>query len=325
MSAAGMCRRGGPRLVPGTVVVLFLASLYLSGAVGVSSADGSIVDPVEFSPPAFVPGEVVTAYVRLDPGAARWSEASQVSGFSDAGEDGPSVLSAALESRKGAPLLVVRFSAWRAGPGFLPEFSIGGLDIPRLRFECGSALAAGDLRAPEALPQLDYPGLYTRLYLIGGALLVSVVVGLAAVAKAIPWLRALRSRWAFTRARKEFDELLDRLAAGGQGPAAWAELCHGVRRFSGLRAGLDLGAMTASEVLALPEGAIPGDVGLDVAALLAAGDAVRFAGNRDRQLGGSVEQARLIAARIDEAVVAAAAARRQARVPDSRPRERKPS
>jgi len=183
--------------------------------------------------------------------------------------------------------------------------AVGGLDIPRIRFECGSILADGDFSAPEPMPQLDLPGLYTRIYVLAGLLLVAVIAGVAAVTKGAPWLRAFKARRAFARARREFDELLDRLATAAAGPEVWAELCAGLRSFAGLRIGTDLCAMTASEVMALPAGTVPGDAGGDLAGILAMGDEARFAGKHELRPGAGVELARSVANRIDEALPAA--------------------
>jgi hypothetical protein len=267
----------------------------------IASAEGVSTGRVEFVPASFVPGQLVTLYATLDPGDARWAEATPGAVSVDAGENGPSVLSVAMEKRSGAPLLVVRFVAWRAGPGFLPAMTVGGLESPRIRFECVSALADGDLRSPEPLPQLEPPGLYARLYLLGGALLVVIVAGLAAATKAAPWFRALAAKRAFAAARREFDESLAMIAGIGSQTAAWAELCSVVRRFVGLRSGKDWSALTASEVESLPEDAAPGGVLGDVASILATGDAVRFAGRRDSPIGAGVSLAGSIADRLDEA------------------------
>jgi len=283
-----------------------VASIILAAVCGAAYAEGAAVGRLEFSPPSFVPGELVTAYATLDPQGARWAEAAPGPITVDAGENGPSVLSVAMEKRSGDPVLVVRFAAWRAGPGFLPAMSVGGLAVPRIRFDCGSALAGGDLRSPDPLPQLDPPGLYARLYLLGGALLVAAVVGIGAVAKAAPWFRALAAKRAFSLARRQFDESLKRIAGVEPEATAWAELCSAVRRFVGLRAGGDWNALTASEVEALPDDAAPGGVRADVAALLADGDAIRFARMRGSSLAEGVGLAASIADRLDEACIAAA-------------------
>lgn len=282
---------------------LLAAIVFKTAAALAAGAQELVVGPLEFSPLSFVPGVVVTAVAILDPGASPWFAEAVESGFPEPGESAPRVLSVALEKRKGSPLLVVRFVAWRAGPGYLPDMSVGGLDIPRLRFDCGSALADGDLGAPEPLPQLNLPGLYTRLYVLAGLLLVAVIAGITAATRAAPWFRAFKARRAYARARREFDELLDRLAAAPAGPAAWAELCAGLRNFAGLRMDTDLNAMTASEVLALPAGSVPGGVGAELAGILAMGDEARFAGKRDVRPGAGVELARSVAARIDEALI----------------------
>jgi len=286
---------------------LLLALVFLAGSAVIASAQGVVTGMPEFSPPVFVPGEAVTVIAMVDPGTLPWTVATIPTGFTEAGESGPQVLSVALENRKGSPLLVVRFIAWRAGPGYLPAITIGGLDMPRIRFDCQSTLTEGNFEAPEPMPQLDMPGLYTKLYVLAGLLLVAALAGIAAVTKVAPWFRAFKARRAYARARREFDELLDRLDKASAGPAAWAALCAGLRTFAGLRMDADLSAMTASEVLRLPAGTVPGDACGDLAGILAMGDEARFAGNRDLQPASGIRLARALADRIDSAPLAAGA------------------
>lgn len=286
--------------------LLFALAILAASAVSVS-AQGVATGTPEFSPPVFVPGEVVTVIALIDPGTLPWTVATIPSGFTEGGEAGPQVLSVALENRKGSPLLVVRFVPWRAGPGYLPGMTIGGLEIPRIRFDCQSALTDGNFEAPEPMPQLDMPGLYTKLYVLAGLLLVAVLAGIAAVTKVSPWFRVFKARRAYARARREFDELLDRLAKASAGPAVWAELCAGLRTFAGIRTGTDLSAMTASEVQCLPAGTVPGDARGDLAGILAMGDEARFAGNRNLQPASGIRLARALADRIDAALLAAEA------------------
>ncbi len=289
-----------------------LIAFAVQAAVLSAASWGDVPGSVEFSPPTFVPGEVVTVVSMLDPGTSPWQAGLLEAGLPDSGDSGPQVLSVALEARRGSPLLVVRFIAWRAGPGYLPEMSVGGLDIPRIRFDCQSTLMDGNFKAPEPLPQLDLPGLYTRIYVLAGLLLLSALAGIAAITKLTPWFKAYKARRAYARARREFDELLDRLAVAVAEPAAWAELCTGLRNFAGLRAGIDLSAMTAAEVLALPADSVPGNTGGDLAAILAMGDEARFSGRRDMRPGAGVALARSMADRIDEALLAAQAPGRNA-------------
>lgn len=264
-------------------------------------AQGAVVGSPEFSPPVFLPGEVVTLVATIDPGNLSWEASTIQSGFAEPGESGPQLLSVALEERKNSPLLMVRFVAWHAGPGYLPEMTIGRLVIPRIRFECQSALSDGNLKAPVPLPQLDLPGLYTSIYVLAGVLLIALVLGIMMVTRTVPWFKALQARRAYARVRREFDELLNRLARTAAGPDVWAELCAGLRKFASSRMDTDLSALTASEVLALPAGTVPGDAGVDLAGILAMGDEVRFAGNQHVQSATGIERARSVADRIDEA------------------------
>ena len=244
-----------------------------------ASAGPAIPGPVEFEPATFVPGEVVTLYSRLEPGAAAWHEETVSSGFVEPVGREPRILSAAIEKRSGSPLLVVSFVAWKPGTGQLSELSVGGLEIPRMRFECGSALSGGDTSPPQPMPQLDPPGLYARLYMIGGTFIIALFAAAIAATKAVPWFKARLRRWSFAAARRELDAMLGRIAGGIAqgvgGPAAWAELCSGLRHFAGLRSGTDWMPLTASELSLLPRDAMPGGVGHDAAALFSMGDEVR--------------------------------------------------
>jgi len=268
---------------------------------------------VEFSPATFVPGEVVTVFARLLVGSNTWKEETVSSGFPEADASSVRILSVALEKRSGEPLLVIRFVPWQAGPGQMPEFVVGGIGIPRVRFECASALAAGGAAVPLAQAQFDPPGLYARIYILGGIFLVIVIAGIVAFTKARPWWQALLARWAFTKARREFDALLDEiekaaaktLALGSTGAVApeWAALCGGMRKFLGFRAGYDWSALTAMEVSALPLDAPTGIVVKESAEILTMGDQARFAGATGLDLRSAVTAARALAKKLDESLV----------------------
>jgi hypothetical protein len=283
---------------PGVAAILVACCLVVCQAVAAGPATPG---PPEFEPATFVPGDVVTLYSRLEAGAATWRVETVSSGFVEPPGREPQILSAAIEKRSGAPLLVVRFVPWRPGTGQLPELTVGGLEIPRIRFECGSALSGGDSSPPRPMPQLDPPGLYARLYAIGGAFIVAVLAAVIAVTKAVPWLRSMLWRWSFAAARRDLDDMLARLAGGAGGPDAWAELCSGLRRFVGLRSLADWMPLTPSEISLLPGDATPGGVGQDAAILLSMGDEARFAGGPGLDIRAGVETARSIADRLDAA------------------------
>ncbi|GAB1456188.1 MAG: hypothetical protein RBT62_03920 [Spirochaetia bacterium] len=292
------------------------ASLVCSGMPGLCGlpalgaqayGDEASLVSLEFKPASFLPGDVVTIYARLEPGDVEWSEATRSDGFPDTGAMGPQVLSVSIEKRSGEPLLILRFVPWKAGPSYIPELSIAGLRIPRIRFDCETALVPGEAKPLQAMAQMEYPGIYSRLYIVGGALIVACLLGVTMLARIGPYMRELRARLALARSRRVFDETLRRLAERGRGAsvgadsdaAAWAELCSAVRQFTGLRSGTDWGALTSSEVEALPDDAAPGGVRPDLARLFAAGDAVRFAGDRKPSLKDALVLAASIADRLD--------------------------
>jgi len=284
-----------------------LAAIAISLLLCTRAFSDGLVSPeelahVEFSPVSYVPGDVVTAYLRLQPGAGSWKEETITSGFPEPEPFGVRVLSVALEERSGDPLLLIRFVPWQAGPGLLPELVLGSIEIPRIRFECGSSLLAGGTEPPVFQPQLDPPGLYARLYVTGGVLLVLVLAGIVIVTKVRPWWRSLLASRAFARARREFDALLDEIARTGKGAAAWAALSSGLRSFVGFRVGTDWSALTSGEVAALPSDSAAGLVAQESAVLLSIGDQARFAGATDLDLCSGVEAARKIARKLDVAL-----------------------
>jgi hypothetical protein len=185
--------------------------------------------------------------------------------------------------------------------------SVGGLMTPPLKYSCSSALAEGGTEPPQALGQIDPPGLFTRLYLIGGIALFSAVVLVIGAVRLVPWLRSLKARKAFARVRRDYDELLVRLEREKVDPAAWTDLCAGLRLFLSLRTGLDWLAVTSVEAADLPVDCAPGQVQPEAAAILAMGDEARFAGRHGLDLHHAITTARSIGDRLDAALAPARA------------------
>jgi len=289
------------------VALLLVATAAMAQGPDSGRAVPVVIEAVRFDPPVFAPGARVTVELSAQPLKAAWTEVTLSGGFADPGRFGPQILSAAVTRRgglgrdAGAPVITVRFVAWKPGPGSLPALTLGGLLIPPVRFECQSSLAPGDRRPPEPLPQLEPPGLYAQLYMLGGAVILVALGAILFVTKMVPWLRAIADRWAYAQARKEFDAMLERLERGAGSAADWAVLCSGLRRFAGSRARLDLSAMTGSELAALGTDALPGGAGPETAALLVAGDDVRFGGRRNARLADAAARARALADVLDAA------------------------
>jgi hypothetical protein len=290
------------------VIAAFLLAPWPAFSDGLASP--AELAQVEFSPASFVVGEVVTVYARLLVGSDTWKEETVSSGFPEPGASGAQLVSLALERRSGDPLLIIKFVPWQAGPGLLPELVVGGIGIPRVRFECTSALTGTEL--PVSQPQLDPHGLYARLYILGGIFLVMVIAGILLVARARPWWQAIVGKWAFAKARREFDALLDELERVAAKPSGqvrtgkvapeWAALCGGLRKFLGSRAGFDWSALTAMEVSALPLDAPTGIVVKESAEILYLGDQARFAGATGLDLKSTVAAARAMAKKLDDAL-----------------------
>ncbi|MFH2114958.1 MAG: hypothetical protein ABIJ86_10690 [Spirochaetota bacterium] len=263
------------------------------------------VTGTEFEPPEFVPGDRVSLVARFDPDGLSWDDARETAGFPDPGEAGPTVLSAAIERRSGAPVLIVVFIPWRAGRGQLPALGVGGLAFPVIAFEAMSALGA-DLAPPVAWPQLEPPGLRIRVYIVSGLLLAIVVGILLFMSVVLPWLRRLMARWSFIRIRREFDARLV-LLDGDTGVVAdaWALLCSSLRWFLEARTSLPWLCMTPSESAAVREASIPPELVSEASRLLHEGDEVRFAGRQDADLSAGLSSARSIADRLDQVLAPA--------------------
>ncbi len=287
------------------VMVVFL--LALTAAVPAQLC----VTGMEYDPPDFVPGDRVSLVARFDPAGLPWDDARETAGFPDPGEAGPTVLSAAIERRSGAPVLVVVFIPWKAGRGQLPALEVGGLAFPAISFETLTSLG-GDLTPPVARPQLEPPGLRVRVYVASGLLLAIVVGILVFVSIVLPWLRQLMARWTFVRIRRDFDARLA-LLDGDSGVAAdaWALLCSSLRWFLEARTGLPWLSMTPSESANLRDATIGHELVVEASQLLLEGDEVRFAGKQDADLPAGLSSARSIADRLDQALVPVRAPARQ--------------
>ena len=260
------------------------------------------VTGLEFDPPDFVPGDRVSLVARFDPAGLPWDDARVAAGFPDPGETGPTILSAAVERRSGAPVLVVVFIPWQAGRGQVPALSVGGLAFPALPYGAGSALGA-DLSAPVARPQLEPPGLRFRVYMVTGLLLSIAVAALVFVSAVLPWFRRLMARWGFARIRREFDARLALLDGySGAREEAWALLCSSLRWVLEARTALPWLSMTPAEAAAVRDASISPELVAQSSRVLLEGDQVRFAGRQDADLHSGLSGARNIADRLDQAL-----------------------
>lgn len=260
---------------------------------------------IEFEPPDFVPGDKVNLVARFDSAGLPWNDVRELGGFPEPVEEGPTVLSAAVERRSGAPVLVVVFIPWKAGRGQLPALSVGGLAFSAIPYEARSALGA-DLAAPGARPQLEPPGLRLRVYVATGLLLASLVGALVFVSAVLPWFRRLMSSWAFNRIRREFDARLALLEGGAVAmELAWALLCSSLRWFLEARTALPWLSMTPAEAGAVQDASIDSKLVAEASLILLEGDEVRFAGRQDADLETGLSCAKSIADRLDRVLAPA--------------------
>lgn len=270
------------------------------------AAPAAAVGLPEFQPKSFVPGQAVTAYVLLDAAGASWHEESLTpSQPKPSGNDAQDLLSVSIKVRSGMPLLAVRFIAWRPGRGQLPSVTVGGLVTPGVPFSCGTALADGNDAPPVAMGQLEPEDARLKIYLSGGAVLALGVALFAAASNLGPALRALKERRAFAAARKDIDRVIAELSGSPGRPEDWSALCASLRRFVGIRTGIDWIAITSGEAKALPQDAIPGMTQPEASEVLAMGDRARFAVEFGEDFGKALTLAGSVAARIDDAVLKA--------------------
>jgi hypothetical protein len=261
------------------------------------------VTGTEFDPPDFVAGDRVSLVARFDAAGLAWDDVRKTAGFPDPGEAGPTVLSAVIERRSGAPVLVVQFIPWKAGRGQLPTLVVGGLSFPSISFEAMSSLGTG-LEPPLPRPQLEPPGLRARVYIASGFLLTIVVGILVFVSVVLPWLRRLMARWTFIRIRREFEARLALLDGHSGVPAdAWALLCSSMRWFLEARTSLPWLSMTPAESATVRDASIGAELVAEATQLLLEGDEVRFAGRLEADLPAGLSSARSIADRLDQALV----------------------
>lgn len=279
-------------------LILLAVCLAAAGAVTAEFR----VTGMEFDPPDFVPGDRVSLVARFDPAILPRDDSQGVVGIPDSVESGPTIVSATVERRSGAPVLVVVFIPWMPGRGYVPALSVGGLAFPAIPYEARSALG-NDLAPPIAKPQLEPPGLRFRIYVVTGLLLSFAVAALVFVSAVLPWFRRLLARWGFVRIRREFDArlaLLDGYA--GAMDEAWALLCSSLRWFMETRTTLPWLAMTPSEAAAVRDASIGTELVVQASLILLEGDEVRFAGRQDSDLDSGLSSARKIADQIDQAL-----------------------
>lgn len=278
-----------------------LALAVLLAAAGLRAGAQSRVLAVEFDPKTYFIGQEATAVVFFDAAGLELKPARR-SDFAEPGPGQPRILSAELGERRGRPALIVRFAAWLPGPSALPPISVGGVDIPSVKVEAASALAAYGREPPRLLPQREPPGLRRRLYLAGGVFLLAVAAAFAVAFIGLPWFRRLLALWAFSRVRSDFDGRLAFIRdRGGDGPEAWALLCRALRRFLSARSGLNFEALCAGEVASLPKATLAAPILPEASALLLAGDYLRFGGRGGGELQAALDLAEELADRLDDA------------------------
>lgn len=278
-----------------------LALAVLLAAGGLRAGAQSRVLAVEFDPKTYFVGQEATAVVFFDAAGLELKPARR-SDFPEPGPGQPRILSAELGERRGRPAIIVRFAAWLPGPAELPPISVGGVDIPSVKVEAASALAAFGRDPPRPQPQREPPGLRRRLYLAGGVFLLVAAAAFAVAFIGLPWFRRLLALWAFSRVRSDFNGRLAFIRErGGDGPEAWALLCRALRRYLSARSGRNFEALCAGEVAALPEATLAAPILPEASALLLAGDYLRFGGRGGGELRTALELAGELADRLDEA------------------------
>jgi hypothetical protein len=276
------------------------AALLMAGSLS-AYAEARVLG-VEFDPPDFTVGQEVTMTLSWDAAGRHWQPERLSDGLPQSA-DGPTLLWAETSERQGRPSLSVRFIAWQPGASVLPALSLSGREFPPVTLEAASMLDRVGRAAPEPFAQLEPGGLRSRLYLLAGSVLLFCLLALFAAMKMLPWLRALMAHWAFLRARKEFDGVIRYLRdAGEQGADAWAVLARALKRYLGSRSTVDFLPLTSGEIASLPVERVAGGVLPDAAAILSAGDYLRFGARASGDLSAALDLASSLADRLERAL-----------------------
>ncbi len=278
-----------------------LVAVLLAGAV---SAHAEVrVLGVEFDPPEFTVGQEVTMSLSWDAAGQHW-QPERISEGLPVSANGPTLLWAETFERRGRPVLSIGFIAWQPGVSALPALRLSGREFPSIPLKAVPILNSVGRAAPEPFAQLEPGGLRSQLYLMAGSALALGLFALFAALKLLPWLRALLAHWAFLRARKEFDGVLRYLRdAGEQGADAWAVLSRALKRYLSSRSTVDFLPLTSGEIASLPLDRVVGGVLPDAAAILIAGDYLRFGARDPGNLSAALDLASALADRLEDAAM----------------------
>jgi hypothetical protein len=294
-----------------------LAVLALALCFGLASATALSAATLDARSLAFVPiryfaGDEVVAQATILPEDGEKLVALDLrpgSGLGvQGGEADPEIRGLVLAKTPQGWQLTLRFVPWSPGSLSVPEMRLRGLRIPALPYTALSLLGPEDREPSPPRPQRDPPGIILYLYGLAGLLLVLVLGALGSAAYLIPSARALLARRRAALAYKRLVRSLDYLAAeaGSADPASYlAALLRALRLYLAARALPEAEALTAPELAALPESALPAPATKDrAAALVARSDRLRYGGwgELEPALLEAAAEARAIAEANEEAL-----------------------
>jgi len=278
------------------------------------------VESLAFVPLRYYSGdEVIVRVVLVPEKGERLSrlDLKPGSGLPAQGDD-PELRELKLSKTPDGWLAELRFVPWSPGIGSLPEARLEGIRIPALPYAALSLLGPEDRDPSPPRPQRELPGMALMLYGLAAALVILSLFALIVAVYLLPAARALIARRKAALAFKRFGKSIDFLVKEtGTADIAvfFAALVRALRLYLAARVLPAAPALTAAELVALPDGAFPAPATRDrTAALIALADGYRFGGrtpggaitvaNERALLASAAEEARAIGAANEEVLLA---------------------
>lgn len=280
--------------------LLFCLSLAAAGAQSRVLVTGTTVTPAR----PYV-GDLVECSVTFDPGAARIPEGALDIPPGTGTAEETELRSAEVRKKAGSWVYTARFVAWVPGPARVPVPVSADFLLPEVRVEIASALDDFGRSPPAYKDPLELPG--TRLLVWGasGGLLAGATLAWSIAFGLVPWVRRLRRAWKDGRAGRDFGRSLDYLesaAAEFRPEELWALLAKSLREYLAARSLLPYQAFTAREARTVSPETLPPGAAEEAAALLAEGEAVRFArSDPGAGISRALERSREILRSVEEA------------------------
>ncbi len=248
-------------------------------------------------------GDVVECSVTFDAGSAALEEGPLAPPPMGTDPD-VELVDAGLRRKAGAWVYTARFIAWVPGPAAVPGAGFAEGAIGDVLVDIASALEDFGRSPPRFGDPLELKGTRLLVWSLAGSVLAAAVLAGSLAFGFLPWMKRMRKLWREGRAGRDFAGFLDYLdttAADLSAEDVWALLSSALRRYLGERTHCPYPALTAREAASAAPENLPADAASEAAAILAEGEAVRFARARP---GGNpaaaITRARALMARVEE-------------------------